>query len=389
MSQTCFVLPGGMELGGVTTWSIRMAAALAARGRQATLIEHVCPLTEWTEPIPDNVSLLKHRGRRPALALHSDIRDYVETYQHTLPCTLVPNYTPGAYAASAMLARRYPSQVRVVGMAHTDQPYYYDLLEHYEPIVHRFIAVSHEVANKLGTRLPHRQDDIEIRACGVDIPGELRRTYSPVGKPLQLVFAGRLAEKQKCVSELVRLVESLLARSVDFHLRIVGDGAGKGLVAAGIRRLGPEAESRVQLTGRVFANQMPGIWESADVCVLVSEYEGTSVSMLEAMAQGCVPVVTRVSGAATLIVPSCNGFLSEVGDPGTMADSLLSLDRDRARLAAVGLDAYRTASAGYCFRSYVDWFADVSRQVWREPPRPWTSRFSTPLLPACHYEEDS
>jgi len=58
--------------------------------------------------------------------------------------------------------------------------------------------------------------------------------------------------------------------------------------------------------------QVQKLWQTADVCVLVSEYEGTSVSMLEAMAAGCVPVVTKVSGTADVIQPGINGFTGPV-----------------------------------------------------------------------------
>lgn len=46
---------------------------------------------------------------------------------------------------------------------------------------------------------------------------------------------------------------------------------------------------------------MDAFWKGQDVFVNVSEYEGTSLSMLEAMGYGCVPVVTDVSGAREFI----------------------------------------------------------------------------------------
>lgn len=378
-----------MELGGVTTWSIKMAGALAARGQQATLIEHVCPETDWAEPIPDDVRLVRHSGRRPAMARLQDIPDYVSVYRGSLPCTLVPNYSPGAYAACAALARRHSDQVRVVGLAHSDQPYYYDLLEYYESIVQRFVAVSHEVAGKLAARLPHRQDDILVRPYGVEVPRELCRTYSSGNQPLQLVFAGRLVEEQKCVSDLVRLVEALIARNVSFRLRIIGEGTDKHLVADGIRDLGPSADSCVQLMGRAFADEMAKIWRSADVCILVSRYEGTSISMLEAMAQGCAPVVTKVSGSASLILPGDNGFLSGIGESDVMADLLRTLDQDRACLQRVGFQAYRTVAASYCLQEYVEWFATMTQRLWREPSRAWAPKRRDSLFPpGWHFQEE-
>src|SRR5262245_40405014 len=40
---------------------------------------------------------------------------------------------------------------------------------------------------------------------------------------------------------------------------------------------------------------MTDLWASSDISILFSEFEGMSISMLESMGQGCVPIVTDVS----------------------------------------------------------------------------------------------
>ncbi len=169
-TQICFVLPDGMGLGGVTSWSIRMAGALAARGRTVSLLEHVNPYIEWQEPVPPTVRLVRFSGTRPAVAPEDTIPHFLPAYQVMLPGILVPNYTPGAYAACAALSRSRADEMRILGFAHSDEPYYYDLLAYYEPIIHRFVAVSQEVAANLTARLAHRRDDIVVRPYGVEVP---------------------------------------------------------------------------------------------------------------------------------------------------------------------------------------------------------------------------
>ena len=51
-----------------------------------------------------------------------------------------------------------------------------------------------------------------------------------------------------------------------------------------------------------------------DIYLNFSEYEGTSLTMLEAMASGCVPVVTDVSGVSDFIEDGVNGLVSDIGD---------------------------------------------------------------------------
>ena len=82
---------------------------------------------------------------------------------------------------------------------------------------------------------------------------------------------------------------------------------------------------------------MNQFWSNQDVFVNVSEYEGTSLSMLEAMSFGCVPVVTDVSGAREFIEENRNGYVCPVGDLSGISDCIEKLDEDRAKLKSFGM----------------------------------------------------
>ena len=121
------------------------------------------------------------------------------------------------------------------------------------------------------------------------------------------------------------------------------------------------------------ADQMSTVWKSADICILVSEFEGTSISMLEAMAQGCIPVVTQVSGTAAVIKSGENGYVTHVGDLESMAQIIQSLDGEREKLRQLGLKAYETILNRFSLQDYVDWFLELSDRVWQQSPRAWLS----------------
>jgi glycosyltransferase involved in cell wall biosynthesis len=116
---------------------------------------------------------------------------------------------------------------------------------------------------------------------------------------------------------------------------------------------------------------MLDVWRSADICVLVSEYEGTSIAMLEAMACGCVPVVTHVSGTSAVIAPGENGYFVDVGDVVEMARIIQRLAAGRSELARLGVNAHRTIRDRFSFPAYVDWFLAMANEAWERPPRPW------------------
>ena len=73
----------------------------------------------------------------------------------------------------------------------------------------------------------------------------------------------------------------------------------------------------------------------------VSEYEGTSLSMLEAMFYGCVPVVTDVSGAREFIADGKNGYICPIGDLPGISERIKSLATDRETLKNFGMKCYR------------------------------------------------
>jgi glycosyltransferase involved in cell wall biosynthesis len=75
----------------------------------------------------------------------------------------------------------------------------------------------------------------------------------------------------------------------------------------------------------------------ADVFTLSSRHEGLPISLLEAMALGIAPVVTRVGGNAEVVTDERDGLLVAPGDPAALAAAYVRLARDpadRARLAA-------------------------------------------------------
>jgi glycosyltransferase involved in cell wall biosynthesis len=218
--------------------------------------------------------------------------------------------------------------------------------------------------------IPYRQADIVMRPYGIDLVPVFQRKYSRPNQPLQLVYAGRIIEHQKRVSDLLRLAEILAHRGVDFHLRVIGNGPEKSHLLQRVRSLPPNLHTRISIEPMVPHSKMPAILQSADAAVMVSAFEGTSLFMLEAMASGTVPVVTAVSGTAPLVEPGRTGYRVPVGHLEEMADCLSLLAGDRTKLAAMGRAA-RERAENYAQESYNQWFFGILDEVWDEAPRKW------------------
>jgi len=234
------------------------------------------------------------------------------------------------------------------------------------------------VAALLHQAIPHRAGDIRTKACAVEVPAHLNRNYSGAGAPLQIVYAGRITNHEKRVYRLLPLADALQKRGIDFHLRIIGDGGFRWGLNKAVRELTPSLQKRIVIEGPQSPAEMAAVWDAADVCVLVSDREGTAVSMLEAMAHGCVPVVTRVSGTAAVIDHGINGFVSDIDDLETMAEDIQKLASDRELLAECGRRGYERISADYALGDYTEWFVKLVDEVWLDPPRKWPA--SKPVI---------
>ncbi len=109
------------------------------------------------------------------------------------------------------------------------------------------------------------------------------------------------------VSLLVRAIPVVLKEEPGTRFLIAGDGPEKDILLRQIKDL--NLEGSVRFLGRVPHEKMPELLTRADIFVSTSPYDGTSVSLLEAMACGTFPIVTDTLSNREWILDGKNGFL--------------------------------------------------------------------------------
>lgn len=153
--------------------------------------------------------------------------------------------------------------------------------------------------------------------------------YTPV-----VLLARRLVEKNG-----VRFFAEALARLAGqrFLAVIAGDGPERQAVER-ILAEGGVAE-QVRILGSVPNTEMPDIYRAADISVLPSLMEATSITGLESMATALPLVGTRVGGIPDLIDDGETGLLVPPRDPEVMAKAIADLLADagaRIRMGRAG-----------------------------------------------------
>lgn len=158
---------------------------------------------------------------------------------------------------------------------------------------------------------------------------------------VRLLCVGRLTPAKGQIL-LLKACAMLRARSVPFHLTLVGDGPDRDILRGTIERLG--LNSCVSMTGSLTPDQVRGELRQASVFVLPSLAEGIPVVLMEAMASGVPCVSTPVNGVPELIEHEKTGLLVTPGDEAALALQLQRLIEDegmRQSLAQAGLQKVR------------------------------------------------
>jgi len=123
------------------------------------------------------------------------------------------------------------------------------------------------------------------------------------------------------VSLLIRAIPVVLKEEPKAQFIIAGEGPEMENIEKEARNL--NVSSSVRFLGRVSHEGMPDLLAQSDVYVSTSPYDGTSVSLLEAMASGAFPIVTDIPSNHEWITDGENGFLFSMENKSLLAKKIV------------------------------------------------------------------
>lgn len=190
----------------------------------------------------------------------------------------------------------------------------------------------------------------------------LRNRFLSNGFDRLLLFAGRLV-KQKNVPNLIEAMKTVCETLKSVLLVVVGEGEESANIKEYVKRLG--IEKNVIFLGAVKNGNMPNYFAACDVFVLPSLYEGNAIVVMEAAAAGRPTVSTNVSGASDTIIDRVTGFIVENHNPAALAEKIIELLRDPARMREMGCNARSHVTREYSEQSILDKFQHMFEQMRR------------------------
>jgi glycosyltransferase involved in cell wall biosynthesis len=183
--------------------------------------------------------------------------------------------------------------------------------------------------------------------------------------PLLLMVANLRPLKR--IGDAVRALAPLHERFPDALLAVAGadrptaGGGHRAELEATARELG--VLDNVRFLGPV-RNVAPLI-AAADVCMLLSETEGLSNSLIEYMCAGKPVIATKVGGAPEILRDGENGLLVDVGDITAISRAIERLATDAAFAERLGTNARATARALFEPEKVLAQYLDLYRRLAR------------------------
>lgn len=234
------------------------------------------------------------------------IRWILSHLQKSPPDVFVPNLIVGALYASRWVKE---AGIPTVGVLHSDDDYYRGIAKTFVMGQATYqlsaaVCVSDFLAQSV-MGWGNTRSTIAKIPCGVPLPTVTARQPTDT---LRIVYLGRLVEEQKQISKLTTALCRAIRSVPNTEAVIFGDGSAKANVEAILASEGKGLP--VDLGGLVDNTKIQDTLAAAHVLVLLSDYEGLPISLMEAMACGVVPVCLNIrSGISELVEHDVTGLL--------------------------------------------------------------------------------
>jgi glycosyltransferase involved in cell wall biosynthesis len=157
------------------------------------------------------------------------------------------------------------------------------------------------------------------------------RSWEPIYGVETIARAFTLAARERPALRLIMLgngSQAGLLRQI-FSQHGVSEGASQAV--------GPS----VLMPGQAGFDDLPRFYRLANLYVAATHSDGTSISLLEAMACGCPVLVSDIPGNREWVTPGENGWLFPVDDANALAQAILQAIEQRDRLVEMGRAARR------------------------------------------------
>lgn len=364
------------EYSGVTSWMYSVAYGLASTNAKFIIltedmgdempscaVQHVIPYNSYAfeEDTGDGIRVRRGEGYPGLYKKETD--SLVHMMLQNLPCTVITSETYGAeYVAAYILKNLFPGLVKVVTVIHSDERARYKRGIWHEKDLDGYLCVAESSVEKWEKEYNVPSWKIFYHGFPVLCTEEGQHVYSKANEPVRLGFLGRLEVKAKRCDLLVKVIQELEKKEINYSLSIAGEGSYKEELKKFIEE--NSLQDRVELAGFVKHSSLGEFWNDKDICIVTSDYEGSCTAVMEAMSYGAVPVVTNFSSAGRLVTDGVDGYIVPAGDYKGIADNISRLFYSRDLIEKMGDINRKKIPEEYSPERYAAYLVKMQEQIW-------------------------
>lgn len=367
----------GPLVGGAHTFLVQLMTGLTGAGHEVHFISKGIPTAKSSAMIRESDAVI-HTDLWDGTQIVDDAAPVVAKWINDLrPDVFVVSVSPDiGWAVLPML----DSGIATLTIGHNDENTFYTPVSHYKNFIARTIGVSEEICRKYVDECGVPPETVEWIPYGVETSD--RAPAASRDGAVKLLYVGRLENTQKRISDVVAVMKKLSEIDVDFEFDLVGDGDAMPNVRS---ELAPEIErGRVRVHGWLDSERVISAMRNSEVFVLASAFEGFCISLTEAMANGCCPIVTDIrSGNKQLVSDGVSGFVVPVGGVDAFVDRIRVLAEDRERLVRMRIAAWETGRKYSIERMVVNYLSCFERAIEDARSNPRKPDADFPLMESC------
>lgn len=358
------LVSGGLGLGGSTTFLINFTGELARRGLPVEIVcfEKENPLSSDFEK--QNVPVLCLDQRR--MIFEDRLKIVLQNLARFQPTVVVS--TLGS--TSFEVLRYLPRGIFRIGMGQSHQPEVYDMMRFYAPWMDLTAMVS-KIMKQTAARMPEFARVVYL-PYGVPMRSQADLLMRDFTRPLRILYLGRLGQEQKRVRLFPEILRQISDSGMPFHWTIAGAGEERDFLEANLKTGSPG--QTISFAGPVPYADVPKMLQQHDIYLLTSDYEGLPLSLLEAMGEGLVPVVSDLESGIREVVDETIGLLVPVNDVSGYARAIIHLHERREELAAKSAAARARVQQEFSVAAMTDrWLAafPATKAVIEPWPKRW------------------
>lgn len=316
----------GLHVGGMESFLLMLAEELRAKGMQVSFVItekigawHRLAVEKGFKAIVVRPSPWRTR-RWHALQVAAELQEFD---------AVLLNHS----AAAQPVLGELPANCLIMALLHNDQESIYRVGLSNLGNLDYLVCVGSKILSE-AKRLGAAPSQAVHIPYGVNVSTTWPKEHvsTQTGRPLKVIFVGRVDHEQKGVLDLPLILAEARRLGVKTTFEVVGDGE-PDLTTLRNKFAAILPDLQVVYHGKKDNMDALQLLGQADILLMPSRFEGLPVTLLEAIARGVVPVASFLPGITDdAVTNGVNGLLPTVGDISGFARAIARLQDDNLRL---------------------------------------------------------